>query len=318
MGDATATPLEPPTNEKLPSELLATILTFWSQIDEDAPWMAAAVSKHWRKVVLATSEAWSWITIRLEPEQEMDEEWCIEEDDVERALSPRNKRRPIDLWAERARGSPLSLHMAVHPAYPRLGLVIGEIVLTFVEHIRHLRCLTFTVESGYFATTVLESLADFAKDYTLDYLEISVAEKRAPKHLRFNAEGSVLEYDWGIAPAAKHLVFRGCLPPSRSTPAGHVRSLTLENSSASFTSLLPSVPNIPLPAHTPDMSSSPISSFFPAAPASPHAFSGFHQSPRDGHDMYASFGATHGGSSGGAQSKGTGPLGSLKRLVRKN
>ena len=33
--------------------------------------------------------------------------------------------------------------------------------------------------------------------------------------------------------------------------------------------------------------SSPIASFFPAGPASPHAFASFHQSPRDGHTMYA-------------------------------
>ncbi|KZT73320.1 hypothetical protein DAEQUDRAFT_721919 [Daedalea quercina L-15889] len=33
--------------------------------------------------------------------------------------------------------------------------------------------------------------------------------------------------------------------------------------------------------------SSPIASFFPTGPASPHAFSSFHQSPRDGHTMYA-------------------------------
>lgn len=33
--------------------------------------------------------------------------------------------------------------------------------------------------------------------------------------------------------------------------------------------------------------SSPMASFFPTGPASPHAFAGFHQSPRDGHAMYA-------------------------------
>ncbi|KAI0778990.1 hypothetical protein BD413DRAFT_466167 [Trametes elegans] len=33
--------------------------------------------------------------------------------------------------------------------------------------------------------------------------------------------------------------------------------------------------------------SSPVGSFFPAGPASPHAFASFQQSPRDAHAAYA-------------------------------
>ncbi|KAI0936943.1 hypothetical protein AcW1_001051 [Taiwanofungus camphoratus] len=64
--------------------------------------------------------------------------------------------------------------------------------------------------------------------------------------------------------------------------------------------------------------SSPVTSFFPIGPASPHAFSSFHTSPRDGHAMYATMGAGN-GAQGGVQSSGQANSGvsTLKRLVGK-
>lgn len=63
---------------------------------------------------------------------------------------------------------------------------------------------------------------------------------------------------------------------------------------------------------------SPVGGFFPTGPASPHAFAGFHQSPRDGHAMYAALGASYTPGQGAAASgEGKGPVGSLKRLVKR-
>ncbi|KAI0785399.1 hypothetical protein BC629DRAFT_1678079 [Irpex lacteus] len=66
--------------------------------------------------------------------------------------------------------------------------------------------------------------------------------------------------------------------------------------------------------------SSPVTSFFPNAPASPHAFSSFGQSPRDSHNMYASLGSLSSSSKTHSQSgKGSSSgLGSLKKLVGRN
>ncbi|THH23134.1 hypothetical protein EUX98_g8049 [Antrodiella citrinella] len=61
--------------------------------------------------------------------------------------------------------------------------------------------------------------------------------------------------------------------------------------------------------------SSPTVGFFPTAPASPNAFSGFqyHQSPRDQHDMYAEFGAA---CQGAQRQQGQGQ-GSLSKAFKK-
>ncbi|PCH34251.1 hypothetical protein WOLCODRAFT_148314 [Wolfiporia cocos MD-104 SS10] len=60
-------------------------------------------------------------------------------------------------------------------------------------------------------------------------------------------------------------------------------------------------------------SSSPVSSFFPTGPASPHAFSSFHQSPRDTHAMFAAFSSSgqHSGQRSGHSSAGS----ALKKTV---
>ncbi|KAJ8515421.1 hypothetical protein ONZ45_g7149 [Pleurotus djamor] len=58
----------------------------------------------------------------------------------------------------------------------------------------------------------------------------------------------------------------------------------------------------------------PAYGLFPAGQTSPNAFAGFHQSPRDMHNMYASFGASS-PQQGGAQAQGQSGMGSLKKLV---
>lgn len=226
--------------KELPVELLANILTLWASIDEDGPWMAAAVCQHWRKVVLDSNEAWGYITVRLEPEPESDTTWCIEEDELERIHSPRGKRRPVGLWIERARDAELSLHVATQPTFPMLDLALGKELLLFSDCIRSLRQLSLSVESGYLAGSILEVLCSGARKHRLDHLEINVAfERRVPKSLRAgNPEGLTLEDIWGFTPVATHLTFRGCLPPSPSERAHHVRSLVLENSEVNFTSTL--------------------------------------------------------------------------------
>ncbi|KDQ63089.1 hypothetical protein JAAARDRAFT_366528 [Jaapia argillacea MUCL 33604] len=44
-------------------------------------------------------------------------------------------------------------------------------------------------------------------------------------------------------------------------------------------------------SYVPSSPSSPTFGFFPTGPSAPHAFSGFQQSPRDSHSMYASLGS---------------------------
>ncbi|PSS36811.1 hypothetical protein PHLCEN_2v1355 [Hermanssonia centrifuga] len=66
--------------------------------------------------------------------------------------------------------------------------------------------------------------------------------------------------------------------------------------------------------------SSPVSSFFPNGPASPHAFSSFHHSPRDDHALYAALrspqSSQHSGQVPRQVSRGSGNT--LKRLVGRN
>ncbi|KAF7436271.1 hypothetical protein PC9H_003100 [Pleurotus ostreatus] len=56
----------------------------------------------------------------------------------------------------------------------------------------------------------------------------------------------------------------------------------------------------------------PAYGIFPAGQTSPNAFAAFHQSPRDMHNMYASFGAA---STQSGQSQGQSGVNSLKKLV---
>lgn len=58
--------------------------------------------------------------------------------------------------------------------------------------------------------------------------------------------------------------------------------------------------------------SSPTFGFFPTGNTSPNAFSGFHQNPRETHNMYAAFSSS--GSPQGGNQSGQGNKKALKRF----
>ena len=60
--------------------------------------------------------------------------------------------------------------------------------------------------------------------------------------------------------------------------------------------------------------SSPITSFFPTGPSSPHAFASFHQSPRDGHAMYAALAPS---SQANVPSGGQSGPGTIKKFIQR-
>ncbi|KAI0348249.1 hypothetical protein BDW22DRAFT_1424441 [Trametopsis cervina] len=216
---------------RLPHEILSQIFVMWAHDDEDGPWMAAAVCGYWRKVVLATSQAWGRITLRLEPAKEMDPEWCIEEEDLEMAASPRNKRRPLGLWLERADGAELSLHLTINPLCPGLEEEIWSIMNGIKERTQCLRRITLLVESVFLTETILEIISVQMPECRLQHLEIVLSEKRVPVELRdLHSEGRLITRFWDFAPPAETLVFRGCVPPSgQSSSASHVHTLVVED-----------------------------------------------------------------------------------------
>ncbi|KAL0951856.1 hypothetical protein HGRIS_008516 [Hohenbuehelia grisea] len=61
----------------------------------------------------------------------------------------------------------------------------------------------------------------------------------------------------------------------------------------------------------------PSYSLFPTGQTSPNAFAPFHQSPRDTHAMYASFGVMPSNQPGSATQSNQSGMGSLKKLVRR-
>ncbi|KAH9897737.1 hypothetical protein C8Q73DRAFT_787977 [Cubamyces lactineus] len=80
--------------------------------------------------------------------------------------------------------------------------------------------------------------------------------------------------------------------------------------------------NIDMSSYYSSPPSSPIASFFPTGPASPHAFSSFQQDPRDTHAMYAALAPSsrHNTAQGQAtlpRANNASQTGSLKRMFRK-
>ncbi|KAK7695086.1 hypothetical protein QCA50_002276 [Cerrena zonata] len=130
-------------NTRIPEELLAEFLIFWASVDEDGPWMASAVCKYWRRVVLSNPKAWNKISLIFKSgPSKVPEEWCIEEDDLERAASPRARPRPLPLWLERSGNLPLSIHLYMEFTYPKLndefGKRLGDLML-LLGRARHLK-----------------------------------------------------------------------------------------------------------------------------------------------------------------------------------
>ena len=64
---------------------------------------------------------------------------------------------------------------------------------------------------------------------------------------------------------------------------------------------------------------SPLSGFFPTAPAAPHAFAGFQQDPRATHAVYAALGpgAAHNARAGQKQQRQAHATGSLRKKLSK-
>ncbi|EPT03345.1 hypothetical protein FOMPIDRAFT_1022363 [Fomitopsis schrenkii] len=60
--------------------------------------------------------------------------------------------------------------------------------------------------------------------------------------------------------------------------------------------------------------SSPLASFFPTGPASPHAFASFHQSPRDRHAMYAALAPS---SQANVPAGGQAGMGTMKKFIQR-
>jgi len=69
-----------------------------------------------------------------------------------------------------------------------------------------------------------------------------------------------------------------------------------------------------MPSNYTSPPSSPVASFFPTGPASPHAFSSFHQSPRDGHAMYAALAPSQ---QANVQSGGQSSSGTVKKFIQR-
>ncbi|OJT10016.1 hypothetical protein TRAPUB_13505 [Trametes pubescens] len=63
--------------------------------------------------------------------------------------------------------------------------------------------------------------------------------------------------------------------------------------------------------------SSPMASFFPTGPASPHAFSSFQQDPRDAHSMYAALRPSNAHNNAQGQRTQASHTGSLKKVFGK-
>ena len=107
------------TINRIPEELFYEVLVFWASIDKEAPWMASMVCKYWRHVIISCPKAWTNISLFLKyipppaPQQ-----WCVEEDDLERAASPRGKPRPYDVWLQRSANLPLTVSVFANVLHP--------------------------------------------------------------------------------------------------------------------------------------------------------------------------------------------------------
>lgn len=146
----------------LPEDLLEDILVYWASQDEDAVWMACAVSKQWRRIVLGCPEAWSKIYVSLLPKQlveEVDPEWCIEEDYLQWLASPRERPRPLALWAERAGDLTLTLSMRVGCTTPQIEEKLSGVLRAMKGHFSRCRHLVLTTDSSVFTDAVMAMLA---------------------------------------------------------------------------------------------------------------------------------------------------------------
>ncbi|KAH9948206.1 hypothetical protein B0H21DRAFT_257371 [Amylocystis lapponica] len=210
----------------LPIELLAMIVAWWVDIDEDAVWMASSVCQHWRSIVLENPTVWSCIYINFDPAPpappELDETWCIEEDRLP-ISSPRDKRRPLPLWLERAGNAELRLYIRAHTTSPLLSIALGEMVTTLAPEMARVFHLELSMDSTILAAELFTMLWETAP--RLRHLSVLCSE-----HPLFT-EGADFAVLWDalqVAPLIQSLICKGCCPPrslSNSSVSLRLRSL---------------------------------------------------------------------------------------------
>ena len=192
---------------RLPIELLSQILVLWAAVDNEGPWMAASISKHWRNVVLSSPTAWGNLSLMLKNEEIKDTAWCGEEEDDR---PPRGKRRPFELWLQRSKGTKLSLAITAHNNYPLLEIELVNYCTMIAEHAHRLRFLTIDVELLAVAETVLSSVSKMS----LESLRIRVDQRRLPR--RFNDSEMFIPWDRNLLRTSGHnanvMIFDGCFP----------------------------------------------------------------------------------------------------------
>lgn len=199
-----------PAVNALPIELLGHIFSILAYIDDDGPWMASMVCKHWRRVILQSPRAWSNISLLLKnfPNPTEDQTWCIEED---AEVPPRGARRPFDLWLSRSGDTPISLLVVVEDNYPWIAIDVVECFHKLEPCTHRIRNITLHVESTCLADCMIPMLPPMK----LDHLEVKISNARIPRLWRgvmYPPEGPFLTNFWWKDHTANNAVFDGCFP----------------------------------------------------------------------------------------------------------
>ncbi|THH23127.1 hypothetical protein EUX98_g8051 [Antrodiella citrinella] len=201
--------------------------------------MASLTSKQWRRVVLGCPLAWSHIHVSILPKQvveENDPEWCIEEDYLEWLSSPRGKARPLDLWAERADASTLSLSVRAACTVPHIEVNIANTIRALHSHFHKFRHLHLVTDTAVFedvlvtlfsgVTTTWESI-QLALDRRLDRSS-HIAGMMSDSHVEIPKLWASLRNSTKL----RTLSFRRCLPilpEEHQGGASRLRSLSIVN-----------------------------------------------------------------------------------------
>ncbi|OBZ80070.1 hypothetical protein A0H81_01389 [Grifola frondosa] len=217
----------------LPVEMLEMMFIWWTEVDEDAPWIGSSVCQYWRTIILTCPLAWSRIHVKFRPpplEMEKDEAWCIEEGELENfgRDNPRGKPRPFLLWIERAGTTDLTLSVTITLDAPSLCIVLVELTSALADKMARVRRFELYSDTSYLAFEVMSRLWHTAP--SLRYLTVVCSEMYWLRDMHDNfAMWDVLKH----APLLETLDCRGCYPIARNnnyTP--HVRRLIIANISA--------------------------------------------------------------------------------------
>lgn len=183
--------------------------------------MAATVCKHWRTVVLACPVAWSNLmyVLKVTEPRVRDDEWCIEEDDLDEINSPRGRHRPLDLWARRSQGTQFSLNIFVEQKYPQLEIRLLEDCRVLQGHLPRMRRLAISSEDGDVTSAILAMFSslesrDATKAIRLSNLHLTARGDRliARNVLAYPRDDVVTDF-WDSVGTAHSLTFEGCQPP---------------------------------------------------------------------------------------------------------